>query len=235
MSTRAFAPPEEATTAPLPGCRLAIFDLDRTLLPGSSLMLLGRALHRAGCIKRGALFRYVAQETVFVRRGDSEPTAQRRLAALLAEVAGRDARPLLDVVDELEGDLRAAARPAAAWLLDRHAAAGDFCVIVSASPQELVDVAVRALGAHRGVGTRIEIVDGRFTGRLVGAFCHGRGKLARLWSDLGPAELGEASAYSDSASDLPLLTAAGRPVAVNPDRRLRRAAEDAGWPILRLA
>ena len=108
-------------------------------------------------------------------------------------------------------------------------------MVVSASPQELVDVAVRALGAHRGVGTRLEIVDGRFTGRLEGAFCHGRGKLARLWSDLGTADLGDASAYSDSASDLPLLSAAGRPVAVNPDRRLRRAAQVAGWPVLRLA
>ena len=220
--------------APVFGCRLAIFDLDRTLLPGSSLMLLGRALHRAGAIRSGKLLSYMAREALFGRRGQSEPSAQRLLAALLAEVAGREAQPLLDVVEGLDSEISAAARPGASWLLDRHGAAGDFCVIVSSSPQALVQVAARALGAHLGVGTRLEVADGRFTGRLDGAFCHGRGKLARLWSDLGTADLRHAAAYSDSVSDLPLLAAAGRPAAVNPDRRLRRAAMEAGWPVLRI-
>jgi HAD superfamily hydrolase (TIGR01490 family) len=220
--------------APVSACRLAIFDLDRTLLPGSSLMLLGRALHRAGIIRRHKLLTYVAREAMFSHRGQSAPSAQRLLAALLAEVAGRDAEPLLDVVEALDTELSTAARPGARWLLDRHCAAGDYCVIVSASPQPLVEVASRALGAQRAVGTKLELVDGRFTGRLDGAFCHGRGKLARLWSDLGTADLRHAAAYCDSASDLPLLAAAGRPAAVNPDRRLRRAAAEAGWPVLRI-
>ena len=72
----------------------------------------------------------------------------------------------------------------------------------------------------------------RFTGRLEGPFCHGRGKVARLWVELGTADLSGATAYSDSMSDLPLLTAAGAPVAVNPDRRLRREARTQGWPVL---
>ncbi len=117
MSTRAFVPRDEVTTSGPPegptrlpdhNGRLAVFDLDRTLLPGSSLSLF----------------------------------AHRLLAALLADVADREAGPLLDVAEGLGDELARTARPGARWLLDRHLAAGDFCVIASASPQALVEAAV---------------------------------------------------------------------------------------------
>jgi len=241
MSTRAnvvrddvTAPgsPEGPTRRPDHHGRLAVFDLDRTLLPGSSLGLFGRALHRAGMVGSRRMAGYLAREAMFVRRGQGTSAAHRLLAALLADVADREAGPLLDVAEGLGDDLARTARPGARWLLDRHLAAGDFCVIASASPQPLVEAAARALGAQRAVGTRAEVCNGRFTGRLEGPFCHGRGKVARLRVELGPADLSRASAYSDSMSDLPLLSAAGRPVAVNPDRRLRREARTQGWPVL---
>lgn len=237
MSTRAFARRNRGPdlASPLTGSRLAVFDLDRTLLPGSSLMILGRALHRAGLIDGRELAGWVAREAAFARRGEGPSTAQRLLASLLASVAGREAAPYLTVARDLGDELANAAVPGARWLLDMHLAVGDFCVIVSASPQELVEAAARALGAHRAVGTRTQLAGGCFTGRLEGPFCHGRGKLARLWVEIGTADLSQATAYSDSASDLPMLEAAGRPVAVNPDRRLRRAAVAAGWPVVRLA
>ena len=241
MSTRAFVPRDEVAVSDPPGGpsrlpdrhgRLAVFDLDRTLLPGSSLSLFGRALHRAGMVGGRCLAGYLAREAVFVRRGEGVSSAHRLLAALLADVADREAGPLLHVAEGLGEDLARTARPGARWLLDRHLAAGDFCVIASASPQPLVDAAARALGAQRAVGTRVEVNDGRFTGRLEGPFCHGRGKLARLWVELGTSDLSRSTAYSDSVSDLPLLMAAGRPVAVNPDRRLRHEARMQGWPVL---
>jgi len=258
MSTRAFVPRDEVTVSGPPegptrlpdhNGRLAVFDLDRTLLPGSSLSLFGRALHRAGIVGNRRMAGYLAREALvsgsrrlvggtpprppgFVRRGQGVSAAHRLLAALLADVADREAGPLLDVAEGLGEELARTARPGARWLLDRHLAAGDFCVIASASPQPLVEAAARALGAQRAVGTRAEVCDGRFTGRLEGPFCHGRGKVARLWVELGTADLSQATAYSDSMSDLPLLTAAGAPVAVNPDRRLRREARSQGWPVL---
>jgi len=237
MSTRAFARHDRGPdlASPLPGSRLAVFDLDRTLLPGSSLMILGRALHRAGLVDGRELAGWMAREAAFARRGEGVSTAQRLLATLLASVAGREAAPYLEVARSLGDELATAAVPGARWLLDMHLAVGDFCVVASASPQELVEAATRALGAHRAVGTRTALADGCFTGTLDGPFCHGRGKLARLWVELGTADLSQATAYSDSASDLPLLEAAGRPVAVNPDRRLRRVAATAGWPVLHLA
>ena len=188
MSTRAFVPRDEATASDPPGGpsrlpdnigRLAVFDLDRTLLPGSSLSLFGRALHGAGMVGSRRMAGYLAREAVFVRRGQGVSAAHRLLAALLADVADREVGPLLDMAEGLGEDLARTARPGARWLLDRHLAAGDFCVIASASPQPLAS-----------------------------------------------------TAYSDSMSDLPLLTAAGRPVAVTPDRRLRREARLQGWPIL---
>lgn len=231
MSTRAFVPRDEVAACG-PPAGLAVFDLDRTLLPGSSLSLFGRAMHRAGMVGHRRLAGYLAREAVFVRRGQGVSSAHRLLAALLADVTDLEAAPLLDVAEGLGEELARTALPGARWLLDRHLAAGDFCVIASASPQPLVEAAAKALGAHRAVGTRAEVLDGRFTGRLEGPFCHGRGKLARLWVEVGPADLARSTAYSDSMSDLPLLAAAGRPVAVNPDRRLRREARTQGWPVL---
>ena len=85
-----------------------------------------------------------------------------------------------------------------------------------------------------GIGTRGEVVDGVYTGRLDGPFCYGAGKVAAIeefarWDGL---DLAQCYAYCDSASDLPMLEAVGHPVAVNPDSRLARHAGANGWPIV---
>ncbi len=85
------------------------------------------------------------------------------------------------------------------------------------------------------VGTWAEVVEGRYTGLLAAPFCHGSGKLLRLEQVLGWRDLEQATAYADSASDLPVLRACGSPVAVNPDRVLRAVATSAHWPILDLS
>ena len=114
----------------------------------------------------------------------------------------------------------------------RHLDSGDFCIVLSASPHELVESVAVALGAHRAVGTRIDIVDGVLTGRLDGPFCYGAGKLEALEREVGRIDLHTATAYADSGSDLPLLERCGTAVAVNPDKELRRWASHAGWPIV---
>jgi phosphoserine phosphatase len=102
-------------------------------------------------------------------------------------------------------------------------------VLLSASPHELVERIDRDLGVHRSIGSNAEI-----TGGLEGPLCYGPGKLDALQQALGDVDLDRAFAYADSASDLPLLRACGHPVAVNPDRALRRVAHAAGWPVLSL-
>lgn len=214
---------------------MALFDLDRTLVPGSSLMGLGRALADRHVIAGSTVARHAVRAAVFARRGLGDSRIARLRESLLSAAADRDHEELASVAREVGPRIAAGAYPAARWLMDRHHAAGDVCVVLSASPQELVEAVGAELGADEAVGTRAEVVDGRLTGRLDGPFCHGDGKLERLRAELGPVDLREATAYADSGSDLPLLTACGHPVAVNPDRRLRNAAASAGWPVLRLS
>jgi HAD superfamily hydrolase (TIGR01490 family) len=219
------------TTAPTSS--LAIFDLDRTLIPGSSLVHVGRVLSRRGLVSPWVLPTHVARNMMFQRRGANESKGERLRDSLLGALAGSPEAPLLSAVMDVAADVVADVYSGARWLLEKHLDRGDFCVVLSASPHELVSAVSALLGAHRGIGTVAEVVDGCYTGRLVGPFCQGRGKLARLAQEVGPASLTDAAAYSDSASDLALLRSCRRPVAVNPDRALRAAARASGWPILR--
>lgn len=218
-----------------PTGRVAVFDLDRTLLPGSSLVALGRAMAARGMVRRRQLVAGLARDARYRRVGASDVDATGIRDEALRHVAGLEVEVLDSLVAEVGGRLAASVRPGAGLLVRRHLQAGDFVVVLSASPQPLVEVIASRLGAHRAVGTRPGVEDGRYTGELDGPFCYGEGKLERLRSDVGSGILGEAAAYADSMSDLPVLDACREPVAVNPDRRLRALAELRRWPILDLS
>jgi len=213
---------------------VALFDLDRTLLPGSSLMLVARALTASGELPAGRLAAVVAANAVFARRGVGVSRTEQLRDLVLAEVSGRPVATLGALVDEVAEAVASRSYPAGRWLIERHVAAGDRVVVLSASPQEVVEAVALRLGADVGVGTVAEVDDGHYTGRLLGPFCHGAGKLDRLHAVLGPLDLCDATAYADSASHMPVLLACGRAVAVNPDRRLRNEAAARRWPVLRL-
>jgi HAD superfamily hydrolase (TIGR01490 family) len=233
MSLRLASPP--VPVVPMPGSNLAIFDLDRTLHPGSSLVDLGRVLVAEGHVRRRVLLSAAIEHRRFKRRGADDQQVDGVRDRALAAVRGVRREPLLELTSEVAERVVARVTPAARAVLRAHLASGDFVVVLSASPQELVEHVAHALDAHRGIGTRGEIHDGRFTGRVDGAFCYGSGKLARLREALGPVDLTDAWAYADSLSDEPLLAACGHPVAVNPDRGLLAVAQAKGWPILRFA
>ena len=114
-----------------------------------------------------------------------------------------------------------------------HLDAGQRVWLVTAAPVELGAVIAQRLGLTGAIGTVAEISDGVYTGRLVGDLMHGPAKADAI-ADLAAQEgldLSRCAAYSDSVNDLPMLSAVGRPVAVNPDAALRRAARDNGWEI----
>jgi HAD superfamily hydrolase (TIGR01490 family) len=213
---------------------LAIFDLDRTLLRGSSLVALARELSVRGLLSRRALLGALARDARYRRLGASDHTVATVRALVARLAAGRDYEPLCQVAETVGDGLARQMSPAARMLVRRHQSVGDFCVVLSASPQELVDAVVRGLDLHRGVGTKAEVVDGRLTGRLVGPFCYGAGKLERLRAELGEVDFDDAWAYADSQSDLPLLCRVRHPVAINPDRALERFAGRHRWPVLRI-
>lgn len=221
--------------APPPGGTVAVFDLDRTLLPGSSLVALGRAMAACGMVSRRRLATAAVQEVRYRRRGSRDGEVGRLRDEALAHIAGLEREPLVALARAVAAELVDRVPAGARMLVDRHRDAGDFVVVLSASPQELVEAVVAGLGAHRGVGTRAAVDGDRYAGRLDGPFCYGAGKLDRLVGDVGPVDLRHVVAYADSTSDLPLLLASGHPVAVKPDRGLLAVARQRRWPVLRFA
>jgi len=214
--------------------RVAVFDLDRTLIPGASIVPFARELAARRLVPRRRLVRAGVEHELYKHRGSSDAQIARVRGQALAMVAGLEREPLLAVADEVSERLAALVGPAARLLLDHHLHGGDFCVLLSSSPQELVERIGRRLGVHRSIGTRAALVDGRYTGGLERPLCYGEGKVQALRLALGEIDLHDSFAYADSTSDLPLLRACGHPVAVNPDRCLRRIARGCGWPVLTL-
>ena len=228
-------PTSESARSATFGQAAAFFDLDRTLISGSSTALLGVAAWRAGMVSRGQIFHDGWAAVSFQLRGDTGgDTAGGVRERILGAIKGVERDALLGLNDELLPKLLGRVRPESKRLIDMHRRMGRATYIVSASPIELVDPLATALGMTDGIGTVAEVVDGRYTGRLVGPFCYGEGKVTAItdlarWEGL---DLGQCYAYSDSISDLPMMHAVGHPVAVNPDSQLEREARANGWPIV---
>ncbi len=223
-------------TSAAPATGLAVFDLDRTLVAGSSLARLARALAEAGLVRPKELAGHLVREALFAARGLRPAAIDRLRTSLLSAAAGVEHAPLLAVIDRIGPAIATDVFPAARWLLERHLTDGHEVVVLSSSPQELVAAVAGCIDPSIvAIGTVTEVVEGRLTGRLASPFCHGWGKLLRLEEVLGWRDLAHATAYADSDTDLPVLRACGSPVAVNPDRVLRAVAKADGWPIIDLS
>jgi len=216
------------------GPSAAFFDLDRTLISGSSAFVLGVAAWRAKLVPTRQFLRDAADAVVFRLAGASDDTSTGVRDRILGAVTGVRADDLVALNTEIVPKLMERVRPEAQRLLELHRHAGRATYIVSASPVELVEPLAKALGMTAGIGTRSVIVDGVYSGELAGPFCYGPGKVEAItelarWEGL---DLAQCWAYSDSASDLPMLEAVGHPVAVNPDAKLERVARRLGWPVV---
>jgi HAD superfamily hydrolase (TIGR01490 family) len=214
----------------------AFFDLDKTLMQGSSAFQFGRAAYRAGLMGRRQLLADAVANIQFRLRGatDADSMALReRIAASLEGTRVVDLERL--GVDVLAGILPRV-YPQMLALAHEHQDAGRRAYIVTAASQELADILARVMALDGAVGSGIsEAVDGVYTGRPTGVFVYRSGKAAAI-EHLAAREgidLTRSYAYSDSESDLPMLEAVGHPVAVNPDSSLARIARERGWDVLR--
>jgi len=215
-----------------PGTRLAVIDLDGTLLKGMNaerifyLHLLVRGhvgpLRMAGFLltlvsdtARLGFRRAIATNTRILR-GES-PEDVRQWAHEFGHVFLRKAVP-----DALRGKILSLKRE------------GCRVVLLSGSLQVLVDQLRERLEAEFLIGTDLEVVDGKLTGRKTGIFAYGPMKVEALFRRVAPEGVDWASSWAlaDRRSDLPVLELVGHPVAVHPDRRLRRLAADRGWEII---
>jgi HAD superfamily hydrolase (TIGR01490 family) len=213
----------------------AFFDLDKTLMEGSSALHFARAAYRAGMVSRRQLVRDGWANLKFRLNGSTDAGTDELRERILESVAGQRAVDLARMgPDVLSGILPLLYRE----VLDEaytHQDAGRRAYIVTAASQELADVLAHVLVLDGGIGMRSEIRDGVYTGRPAGPFTYREGK-AEAIRQLAAREgidLSESYAYSDSESDLPMLRAVGHPVAVNPDRALERVAREEGWRIMR--
>jgi HAD superfamily hydrolase (TIGR01490 family) len=198
--------------SPNPPAAAAFFDLDKTIIAGSSALAFSRPFRRQGLITRRAALRSGYAQLLIMVSGADAATVEalrRRITALctgweVAQIRAIVAEMLHEIVEPL-------VYAEATELIAEHRANGDEVVVLSASGMEVVEPIAALVGADRCQATRMAVRNGRGY------------------------RLADCRAYSDSITDLPLLEAVGHPTAVNPDRALRRVAAERGWPILTFA
>ena len=211
----------------------AFFDLDKTVIAKSSTLAFGRPFFQGGLINRRAALKTAYAQFVFSFAGADAEMMERLRAQVSAMCTGWDVATVHDIVREtLHEIVDPLIYAEAADLIEEHRAAGREIVIVSSSGAEVVEPIGAMLGADRVVATRMVIADGRYTGEI-DYYAYGENKAAamREVAAEGGYDLTDCYAYSDSVTDLPMLSAVGHPTAVNPDRGLRRAALQHGWPV----
>jgi HAD superfamily hydrolase (TIGR01490 family) len=214
----------------------AFFDLDKTLMAGSSGIFFARAAYETGMISRGRLVRDVYENLRFRLRGSTDDRAddvRKRVGEMIAGVRVRD-------LERLTPRVLAGVLPRLyPQMLERayaHQDAGVPIYILTAASQEMADLLATVLYFDGGLGSRSEIVDGRYTGRPAGPFNYREGKVLSMREVAAreSIDLDASYAYSDSESDLPMLRAVRHAVVVNPDPPLRRIALEEGWEMIEL-
>lgn len=213
----------------------AFFDVDNTLVQGSSMVHFGRGLAARDYFTYRDVLGFIYAQAKFrlTGRENSDDVAAGRRKAL-AFIEGRPTAELVELGEEIYDEIIAdKIWPGTRELAQMHIDAGQQVWLVTATPYELAETIARKLGLTGALGTIAESVDGVFTGRLVGEILHGVGK-AHAVRSLAIREglnLRRCTAYSDSFNDVPMLSLVGTAVAINPDAALRELARKRGWEI----
>ena len=213
----------------------AFFDLDRTLLRGTSNRTISAALKDVGVIDRDGLPGSALIGRLLDTVGETRVTMTlARLSVRLS--SGWSVGEVRRAAHLATDQLIAALQPHAADLLEHHRSRGRSLVLATTTPALFIEPFAETLGFDGLVATRFDHVNGNLNGRLDGPFAWNAGKLqaVRDHAIREGIDLERSWAYSDSYFDRPLLGAVGHPVVVNPDPRLRALAAWRGWPVLRL-
>jgi HAD superfamily hydrolase (TIGR01490 family) len=214
----------------------AFFDLDRTLMEGSSAFQFGRAAYKAGLLSRRQLLNDGLANVRFRLRGSTDEDTHALRDRISASLAGTRVRDLDRLGPDVLARILPRLYPQVLALAYEHQDAGRRVYIATAASNELAEILAQVLSLDGGIGSQFsEIRDGVYTGEPTGLFIYGAGK-ARAIEQLAAREgidLGASYAYSDSHSDLPMLRLVGHPVVVNPDSELQRIAREEGWEVLR--
>ena len=212
----------------------AFFDLDKTIIAKSSTLAFSRPFYAGGLISRGSVLRSAYAQFVFLVGGADHDQMEKMREFLSRLSAGWDVATVREIVaDTLHHIVDPLVFDEAVSLIEQHRLAGRDVVIVSASGAEVVEPIGEMLGADAVIATRMEIVDGRYTGTIdYYAYAENKATAIQELARRKGYDLARSYAYSDSITDLPMLEIIGHPHAVNPDRELRRQAAARGWPVL---
>jgi HAD superfamily hydrolase (TIGR01490 family) len=215
--------------------KLAIFDLDHTLLDGDSDYLWGQFLVEQGKVDGAS---YERQNRIFYEQYQAGTLDIDAFASFsLAPLAAGEPRELYALRERFVREkIEPCVAPGAPALLARHRAQGDTLLITTATNRFITEPIAALLGVPNLLATDPEIVNGRYTGRIVGHANFREGKVLRLrdWLERGMHRFEHSTCYSDSHNDLPLLGFADTAVAVDPDPTLQAEAERRGWAIISL-
>lgn len=230
----AAAEVEATTRSRLGPAAAAFFDIDNTIMRGSSIYHFARGMAAHNAFTARDLARFAWQQAVFRIRGtENADHMHAAREAALAFVAGQRVDELQKLGEQIYDELVAdRIWPGTRALANQHLDAGQQVWLVTATPVEMANMMARRLGLTGALGTVAERVDGRYTGRLVGELLHGPAKAeaVRALAEREGLNLAHCWAYSDSINDLPMLSLVGHPGVVNPDPDLRDHAKAHGWP-----
>lgn len=212
----------------------AFFDLDRTLIAGSSAFVFGRAAWRNDMMPTSELLSDARKAITFRFTGASDDKANAVRDRILQAIKGHRIDELMTLADDVIPRLLDDVRKESQGFIGLHTEAGRDTYMVTASPIEIVQNLAVELGMTGAIATVAETIDGIYTGELSEPFCYGSAKAdaVRRVAERQDYDLDLCYAYSDSASDLPMLEIVGHPVAVNPDNGLEAVARARGWPIV---
>ncbi|MDY3128313.1 MAG: HAD family hydrolase [Corynebacterium sp.] len=211
----------------------AFFDLDKTIIATSSAFAFGKEFLNNGLITPADAFHMTLAKASYMMAGQSSEQMDATRDQLAAMVSGWSVDDVESIAAEtMHSVVTPAIYAEARELIKFHQAAGHQVVIISASEATLVRLIAAELGVEHVMATELEIIDGHFTGNIV-RYLKGAAKaeaIAEICAEYS-LDLSQSFAYSDSATDIPMLEMVGNPVAVNPDRAMKKKALEAGWDI----
>jgi HAD superfamily hydrolase (TIGR01490 family) len=213
----------------------AFFDLDKTVIAKSSALAFAGTLRRAGMLGRRALLRAAVGQTMYVLFGADHDQLERARESMRTLTKGWNRDEVEQIVEEaLEDVVAPLVYAEALFLIDEHLREGRRVFLVSASPEEVVRPLGHYIGVNDIIATRARVdAANRYTGDIeFYAYAEQKADEVRRLAAAEDIDLAGSYAYSDSATDLPLLETVGHPHVVNPDRDLREVAEERDWPVL---
>ncbi len=214
----------------------AFFDLDKTIIAKSSTLAFTKPLFKAGLLSRRTLAKAGIAQAYYQVFGADHDQLERVKDELANLTSGWDQAEIVSLIEEtVDGIVPPLVFAEALAIIERHRREGRRIIVVSSSPEEIVRPLCRYLSIDEVIATRAAIgPDGKYTGEIdLYAYGPGKAMAMRELADREGIDLSNSYAYSDSATDVPMLELVGHPVVVNPDSELARIATENGWEIRR--